>query len=422
MIQRLLITLKGICMGIADVIPGVSGGTVALILGIYSRLVRAIRLVDLTLVGLLLSPSFYKRCWAHLTGGTKDAMSKEDDHAEAVLFLLFLVSGIAVAVLTGAQVIPGLMARYPEPMRGLFFGLILASVAVPYQMMKSRTLIHGLVFVAVAILTFFLVGLRVDQSRFSHGTVLVQRPSAETAQTLPAQDLRFSATDPAGLHKHDLSFGASADIQMPAGVAQIEVPVVANRSGDDGNVAAGSIGYFLPSKLDSTGWTVTQPKPLSGGADPPLWYIFVCGAIAICAMILPGISGAFLLLVLGQYDYILFNLNQLVSTRSSGAAAIVGIFILGILVGILSFSRVLNWMLYRLPDATMAALVGLMVGSLRVLWPFQTMDSEGSHNRLPTSLTDTITLVTIGAMVLGVVIIVGLTVAGNRHAQATERG
>ena len=123
------------------------------------------------------------------------------------------------------------------------------------------------------------------------------------------------------------------------------------------------------------GVTVAIQTPLEGGGVPPLWWIFVAGAIAICAMILPGVSGAFLLLLLGQYHYVLFHLRGALG-GSGDSAVILVVFLSGIAVGILAFSRLLTRLLDRAHDETMASLVGLMLGSLSMLWPYQSLDGK----------------------------------------------
>ena len=137
--------------------------------------------------------------------------------------------------------------------------------------------------------------------------------------------------------------------------------------------------------------------------EPSLGWIFTCGAIAICAMILPGLSGSFLLLLLGQYDFILFQLHRLLQGDVNSAGPHVGIFLIGITVGILSFSRLLHALLARAHDGTMAALAGLMIGSLYKLWPWP-----------PPSLTGDSPLAPIDGLVLGpaVACLIGMTLVG----------
>jgi putative membrane protein len=239
--------IRGICMGAADVVPGVSGGTIALVLGIYERLVETIHL-GASAAGNLLR-------------GDLRAM-----HARLREirwgFILPLLAGIATAVLTLAHVIEVLLEDHPVEMGAVFFGLVAASVwvALGYFKRPERRLIPIVVVSAIA--TFFLLGLRTDEV-----------------------------------------------------------------------------------------------------SDPSLLFVFGSGALAVCAMILPGISGSFILLMIGMYEYMLSALND-------RDLAVAGVFILGAIIGLSLFSSLLDWMLHHFHDIVLAALIGLMIGSLRVLWPW----------------------------------------------------
>lgn len=239
--------LYGVLMGGADVIPGVSGGTMALIVGIYERLVGALS----SAVSFGLSPLRLDRAAAQ-------------QHWAAVPWRLIgpLLGGIGVAILGGARVIPPLMEAYPAPMRGLFFGLVAASLLIPARRIERVT------------------GLRVG-----------------------------------------------------IGLA----------------CAAGA--FFLTS------------LPALAVSDPSLIRVFCSAMIAICAMILPGVSGAFLLEALGIYAPTLEAVNALdwgyVLTFCAGAA-----------VGLGTFAKLLDLLLTHRHDAMMAALVGLIAGALRALWPY----------------------------------------------------
>lgn len=239
--------LYGVLMGGADVIPGVSGGTMALIVGIYERLVRA--LSELVSFGLAL--------------GRLD-LDAAQTHWKSVPWRLLvpLLGGIAVAILVGASVIPSLMAAYPASMRGLFFGLVAASLFIPARRIERVTGVRVSIGLICAGGAFFLTGL-----------------------------------------------------------------------------------------------------PALAVSDPGVLRIFFSAAVAICAMILPGVSGAFLLEALGIYTPTLEAVNGLewgyVLTFGLGAA-----------VGLGTFAKLLDLLLTHRHDAMMAALVGLIAGALRALWPY----------------------------------------------------
>ncbi|MPZ73662.1 MAG: DUF368 domain-containing protein [Nitriliruptorales bacterium] len=241
--------LHGLMMGGADIIPGVSGGTVALILGIYERLVGAIRNLAVAVVRTLRGDTAAAR--AHL----RDVEWR---------LVVPLGAGILLAVGIGSVVIPPLLEQFPSQMRGLFFGLIVASLVVPWR--------------------------RVDR-----------------------------------------------DAGAPVVVAVVAAAVAALLVG------------LPPRAVD----------------DPALILVFVIAAVAICAMILPGVSGAFLLLVMGVYEVTLHAISDF-------DLVYVAVFVLGAAVGLGVFSRVLAYLLATHHGTTMAALVGLMAGSLRALWPWQT--------------------------------------------------
>lgn len=247
------VTLRGVLMGGADVIPGVSGGTMALIVGIYRELVASIRAFDIRALRLLLSGQF-------------GALIKHIN----LPFLVALLLGIAVAIGSLSRVLPKLLYTYPAPTKGLFFGLILASIWHVWQKVED----HSALTVIMALLgtagAYYFVGL-----------IPVQTP------------------------QH-------------------------------------------------------------------LGFIFLCGFIAICAMILPGLSGAFLLLLLGKYAFILESLSNVIRQRKFDQdLVVVLVFIAGCACGLLAFSRLLNWLLEKFQAPTLAVLTGLMIGSLRKIWPFQ---------------------------------------------------
>ncbi|MCH7989828.1 MAG: DUF368 domain-containing protein [Planctomycetes bacterium] len=244
---------QGFLMGGADIIPGVSGGTVALILRIYERLVSAISRFNLTLV-------------THLRHGNWSAAAAHVDFR----FLISLGCGIAVGVGGLASVMHYLLEHQRQPTYAAFFGLILASIVLVARMIR-----------------------------------------------------RWDVLSVGGL-------------LLGAGFA-----------------------YWLVGQLPG--------KPPEGNA-----YLFMCGMIAICAMILPGISGAFILVILGKYHDMTGLLKGFLHgniTLETTTTLIV--FLTGCVVGLLSFSKLLNWMLDRHKSLTMAVLCGFMIGSLRKIWPFK---------------------------------------------------
>lgn len=246
----ILLYLKGLVMGAADIVPGVSGGTIALITGIYERLINAIRSVNLEALQLLLKFEI-KSFWKHVDG----------------TFLLILLAGIGTSAVTFSRIIPYLLTYYPEMLWAFFFGLILASIYVVSNELKTWNI------------TIAIVGI---------------------------------------------------------------VGVI--------------VAYFI-----------TELTPIS--TPESYWFIFISGMIAICAMILPGISGSFLLIILGKYTFIIESLKGF-------KMDIIAVFGLGCITGILSFSHVLNWLLKKYHDIAIALLTGFMVGALNKVWPWkQTLET-----------------------------------------------
>lgn len=291
-VQAFLVGAKGFAMGSADIIPGVSGGTIAFITNIYDELVLAIRSVDLDFIRRLAR--------LDLPGALAGVH---------IRFLLALMTGILLAILSMARLMNYLLHHHPEQTWSLFFGLILASVVV--------------------------VGRRIP-----------------------------------GL-----------------GAAQWAVMAV---------FAAG--GYALVGMIPLQ--TPTQ-----------WWFIFASGALAICAMILPGISGAFILLILGKYEFITATLKN---PLDAGNLAIIAVFCAGCAVGVIVFSRILSYLLTRHRAVTLSALTGLMIGALRKIWPWKEMAArrvaEGEVevlaqvNVLPAEV-DRGLVVALGLMILGFVVV-----------------
>ncbi|OYP28945.1 DUF368 domain-containing protein [Rhodopirellula sp. MGV] len=245
--------VRGFCMGAADTVPGVSGGTVALILGHYQRLIGAIRRIDSDAVSMLFKGKF------------REAFDYVDGR-----FLGALGLGIGTGIVTLAGLMHWLLDnRMPETF-AVFFGLIIGSAWIVRKF--------------------------------------------------------ISAWSPAGV------------IAVVAGAA-----------------AAVAIGRLSPT---------------DGGGS--LAYLFFSASVAICAMILPGISGAFILLLLGVYHPITGMIKELAKGQvDANALMSLGVFAFGCLFGLLAFSRVLHWLLHKHKDVTMAALIGLMLGSVEKLWPLQ---------------------------------------------------
>ena len=251
----LFVTVKGICMGAADVIPGVSGGTIAFMTGIYEELVGSINAINTTAMKLLFSGKF-KEFWKHINGN----------------FLLSLIAGILVSILSLAKLMTYLLEHHPVQTWAFFFGLIVASSIFILKDIKGWKF-RDIVMLAIGIVT---------------GAVVCTLSPTETP---------------------------------------------------DG-----------------------------------LWFIFLCGAIAICAMILPGISGSFILLILGKYEYMMGTVAKIVSGDGVPMDfVILIIFAAGALAGIIAFSKFLHWLLAGYHRPTLLALAGFIIGSLVKVWPWSDM-------------------------------------------------
>ncbi len=242
----ILISLKGIAMGAADVVPGVSGGTIAFISGIYEELLTSIANINFSLIKTLKEKGI-KATWIQLNGN----------------FLAALFIGIGISIVSLAKGIKWMLDNEPVLLWSFFFGLVLASV--------------------------IYVGKQI--AKWDVGVVLA------------------------------LIIGAA-------------------------------LAYY-----------VTTLTPMVNENSSP-WFLFFAGALAICAMILPGISGAFILVLLGAYKPVLNAVNN----RDFFTISIIG---LGTIIGLLSFSRILKWLFAKFKNITLAALTGFIIGSLNKIWPWK---------------------------------------------------
>ena len=278
------VTLKGIAMGAADVVPGVSGGTIAFISGIYEELIESIDNLNLGVFKLWKQNGF-KAAWSSING----------------TFLLALFSGIAISILSLAKLIKYLLHNEPILLWSFFFGLVLASI---------------------------------------------------------------------------LYIGKQIQSWSPKIIIAIIITSI--------------VSYFI-----------TLAEPFASPDSP--FYLLFCGFIAIIAMILPGVSGAFILLILGAYETAINTVNNLIEGVTTMNLdlfknALLKFFLLGLgaIVGLKVFSKILNWMFKNHKNLTLAILTGFMIGSLNKIWPWKLVtktriNSEGievtalDESILPTS-------------------------------------
>jgi putative membrane protein len=307
----ILITLKGTGMGAADVIPGVSGGTIAFITGIYEELLSSIKNLPAACKTLISSKFDFRLFWKEINGN----------------FLLALLLGIGISIMSLAKLMTYLLEHHPIPVWSFFFGLILASVWFVLKDIKKWKLT-----------------------------------------------------------------------------------------------------YFVSSILGIvTGYLITVISPSK--TPDNLWFIFLSGAIAICAMILPGISGSFILLLLGKYAYILAALNRL-------DILVLVTFAAGALIGIIAFSHFLSWLLKSYKILTIAFLAGIMFGSLNKIWPWKkviesTINSHGKsiplveRNILPSTYSEitgssSLILYAIAMMAAGFLIIFVMDIVAAKLKKSDE--
>lgn len=250
MIEPVNLMLKGLAMGAANVIPGVSGGTIALVTGIYERLINAIKSFDFVALRLLLKFDL-RGFWKHIDGA----------------FLLPLAAGVAIGIVVLAKLLKYLLEYYQVLTMAFFFGLILLSV--------------------------FYVGRTVRQWNFGALLALL------------------------------------AGTALAVGIAVLS-PASENAS-------------FL--------------------------YLFVCGIVAICSMILPGLSGSFVLIMMGNYALVLGAVSQFKLDILLPMA-------LGCVIGLVAFSHVLAWIFKKFHDQTIALMTGFVLGSLAVIWPWKDTQTE----------------------------------------------
>jgi putative membrane protein len=404
--SRFILFLKGIAMGTADVIPGVSGGTLALILGIYGELVDTIKGVR---------PHLLLYVFRWLAGGRKpedlDIVRAEWKHLNFE-FLIALVAGIATAIVAGSSVIPMLMENYPVAMRALFFGLIVASVIVPMRMISFKTPAQ-ISIVALCITLGAAFGFTVTNPANSYD--MAREWTTVTSEGESLKDV--TRRGPSGMSSEQV-FWTEKNQALRDSVAQSEPAKFAELTAtheaqlqpvvDKDVLKARSKPY--DEVMISAGTPVQVPRPT-------IWFVFIAGVVAICAMILPGISGSYILLILGVYFFILNALKGFLSTLAHGhlpvtQASYVIVFVLGCLVGILSFARVLSYLLHRHGGPTLAVLVGLMVGCLRGIWPFRQLVNEVEINVIPTAL-DANVGIAVGCGLLGVAIVAAFSWLGR---------
>lgn len=420
--NKLMIVLKGMAMGFADVIPGVSGGTIALITGVYVSFIEGIKSVNIRWLLPLLR-------WA-ASGFSRD---RRDAFLEPFLaihwgFLIPLGIGIVGAFGVGSVVVPALMERFPTEMAAFFIGLILASIVVPAQQMQRRGPAELTIVLLAAVFTYFAVGTAVHPGMQWSTVTMDDRIDLE--HFMRHHPTLFTAEQtycPRGDENDNAALRAAIaeDAEQP-GMGERLDAICADltafaSAGDIAGAAAYRDENDLGRKNEANPFlTVMVPAGTEVRvARPAYWYVFLAGVIGICAMVLPGVSGSFFLLVLGVYHFMLSTaLKGMIGELVQGQlpvtqAPFVVVFALGCLIGLLSFARVMSLLFARYPTPTLAALIGLMLGSLRALWPYKIGEPHtGVMNVMPP--LDASLAAPVGALVVGAAIVLTVTFVGQR--------
>ena len=245
-LNYIFLSLKGFAMGAANVIPGVSGGTIALITGVFERLINAIKSFNMVAIRLLFK------------GKIKELIKHVD-----LWFLISVFSGMVISIISLAKVLKYLFESYPVFIWSFFFGLILASV--------------------------FYVGKTIQKVNF--GVVL----------------------------------------------------------------------FFIIGTALAVSITVMEPA----AQNDSFFYLIICGVVAICSMILPGLSGSFVLILMGNYELVMID-----AVNNADIATLIPV-IIGAIVGLIAFSHLLSWIYKKYKDQTISILTGFILGSLGILWPWK---------------------------------------------------
>lgn len=296
--------LMGFCLGVANIIPGVSGGTFLLVFGIYERVFLILNQINKSFV--LKSFGLFVSCFMHPVGGTKDvyAFSRET----GFLFLFKLAAGTAVAILALSSLMKYLLLHHFSVTYSLFFGLILISIIIPIKMLRRFDVWTMLCLLAGIALTVWV-----------------------SAMVNPYDKIKTKSDHLARAYQTQ-----AASTAVPDTVAEAEKPV----------------------------------SPVQGYSSGDYLYIALCGALAISATVLPGVSGSLVLILMGSYFDVISAISELKSFHLE-TFVFLGIFGLGVVFGGLLFARLVSFVLSRFYNATMGFLGGLMAGSLYALWPFK---------------------------------------------------
>ena len=259
LISNIFTALKGLGMGAANIVPGVSGGTIALLTGIYGELIEALNMLMVPANWKLLFSGKTKEFWKNIHGS----------------FLSSLAVGVILSILAFSKLMEYVIVHHPVQTWAFFFGIIIASSV------------------------YMLLGIK-EKNIKDYITVAI------------------------------------------------------------GCIVGVIICTLSPTKTPDN-----------------MFFIFICGAIAICTMILPGISGSFILVILGKYEYIIKALNNF-------DIPILAVFFLGCLIGILAFAKFLHWLMARYERQTLLALIGFVLGSLIKVWPWYDMKAVEIANSINT--------------------------------------
>lgn len=406
-----MLFLKGMCMGIADVIPGVSGGTLALILGIYKEFVDTLRGLHLRWLPLAVT-------WLKNGRKPEDLVALKQSIGTLNLpFLITLVAGIATAIVVGSTFIPYLIENHPVPTRAFFFGLILASVYVPIKMIRAENKgSSAFLFAAVMAIAGAAFGYWVTNPSNAY-------EGAREAFTITAKEgesLKNLARRGPTSQTLEQIYWSNENASLREGVTSSspEVAATLTRLKEEAGTDVGADKKALKARSAPYEEVVIPPGTEVSMTRPALWFIAIAGAIAICAMILPGISGSYILLIFGVYFFVLNALKGTLTLLASGTVptmhiVYLAVFIASMLVGILSFARLLSYLLSKHLAPTLGVLVGLMLGCLRGIWPFQATIEGVATNVLPSAQSGSLVEALV-ALVVGIVIVVGLTIVGGR--------